>query len=97
MLFLGRDTIKPIPMFGTKNWQMIIFNQRSHPLHHLGTMAHKCSSAVVEVILEVDFEERGKTNGGHETMLKAHAKHNIDRQKHQDRKMGKQGFDPAYA
>jgi hypothetical protein len=52
---------------------------------------------VVEVILEVDFEERGKTNGGHETLLKAHAKHNIDRQKHQDRKMGKQGFDPAYA
>jgi hypothetical protein len=52
---------------------------------------------VVEVILEVDFEERGKTNGGHETLLKAHAKHNIDRQKRQDRKMGKQGFDPAYA
>jgi hypothetical protein len=60
-------------------------------------MAQKCSSAVVEVILEVDFEERGKTNGGHEALLKALVKHNIERQKRQDRKMGKQGFDPAYA
>lgn len=43
------------------------------------------------------FEWKVKTNGGHEALLKALVKHNIDRQKRQDRKMGKQGFDPAYA